>query len=69
MHPGRLLIFFGVLMAMVGCWLLWGPKLPWIGRLPGDIHIEKDHFSFDFPFTSCLLLSLLVSLLFWFFRR
>ncbi len=60
---GRALIFLGVLLAGAGLVLLVAPKLPWIGRLPGDVVIERPHVSFYFPFTSCLLASVLLSLL------
>lgn len=62
---GRALIFFGVLLAGAGLVLLVAPKVPWIGRLPGDVVIERPHVSFYFPFTSCLLASALLSLLWW----
>ena len=64
---GRAFIFFGVVFAAVGLVLLLGPKIPWLGRLPGDIAIQRDGFSFYFPLTSCLLASVLLSLLLWAF--
>ena len=64
---GRAFIFLGVIFAAVGLILLLGPKVPWIGRLPGDIAIQRDGFSFYFPLTSCLLASALLSLLLWLF--
>jgi Protein of unknown function (DUF2905) len=69
MHPGKTLILVGLLIAGGGLlWLLLG-KLPFFGRLPGDIYVERPHFKFYFPLGSCLLISLLLSLLFWLFRR
>ena len=62
---GRALIFFGVILAGFGLVLLLAPKVPWLGRLPGDILIQRERFSFYFPLTSCLLASLLLSLLLW----
>ena len=62
---GRALIFFGVILAGFGVVLLLAPKVPWLGRLPGDILIQRERFSFYFPLTSCLLASLLLSLLLW----
>lgn len=64
----RPLILLGIFLVVVG--LLW----PWLGklglgRLPGDIVIEKDNFHFYFPITSSLLVSLALSLIFWLFRR
>lgn len=62
---GRALIFFGVVLTGFGVVLLLAPKVPWLGRLPGDILIQREQFSFYFPLTSCLLASVLLSLLFW----
>ena len=62
---GRALIVFGVIITGFGVVLLLTPKLPWLGQLPGDILIQRDRFSFYFPLASCLVASLLLSLLFW----
>ncbi|MBI3330945.1 MAG: DUF2905 domain-containing protein [Candidatus Omnitrophica bacterium] len=62
---GRALIFFGVILTSFGLILLLAPKVPWLGRLPGDILIQREQFSFYFPLTSCLLASLLLSVLLW----
>jgi hypothetical protein len=64
----RFLIVFGVLLLLVG--LLW----PWItklglGRLPGDLHYQKDGFHFYFPLTTCLVISVVLSLIFWLLRK
>lgn len=69
MHPGKILIAVGLLLVLIGLLLTFGGKIPWLGRLPGDIRIERDHFSFYFPLGTCILLSLLFSLLLWLFRR
>lgn len=61
----RALIFLGLAFTSVGLLLLLAPKVPWLGRLPGDIAIERERVSFYFPLTSCLLASLLLSLLLW----
>ena len=66
---GRALIFFGVILASAGVLLLVAPKIPWIGRLPGDILIQRERFTFYFPLASCLLASLVVSLVFWLLGR
>jgi len=62
---GRALLIFGLIIAGVGFLLLLGPKASWLGRLPGDIAIHREHFSFYFPLTTCLLASLLISLIVW----
>jgi len=66
---GKTLIFAGLLLVAVGLFLSFGGKLNFIGKLPGDIRIERDNFSFFFPLGTCLLVSLLLSLVFWLFRR
>ena len=62
---GRALIFFGVILTTFGLVLLLSPKVPWLGRLPGDIFIQRERFSFYFPLASSLLASLLLSLVLW----
>ena len=62
---GRGLIVFGVILTAFGLVLLLAPKVPWLGRLPGDILIQRDRFSFYFPLASSLLASIILSLLFW----
>jgi len=66
---GRLLCVIGVLVAAVGLFI-WklGGKLP-LGRLPGDLSIQRPGVSFYFPITTCILLSILLSLILWLFRR
>lgn len=69
MPAGKPLILLGLLLVLAGLFLHFGGKLPWLGRLPGDIRIERQNFSFYFPLSTCILVSLLISLLFWLFRR
>lgn len=64
----RLLIFAGLALVIVGLGWPWLRKLP-LGRLPGDIHIVRDGVSFHFPIVTCIVVSLVVSLIFWIFRR
>lgn len=59
---GKILILFGVFSIIIGVLLLFSDKLPYIGRLPGDIRIEKENFKFYFPITTSILLSILISL-------
>jgi hypothetical protein len=66
---GRLLIVAGILLIAVGLLLTFGGKLNFIGKLPGDLRIERENFSFFFPLGTCLLVSLLLSLILWVFRR
>jgi hypothetical protein len=64
----RFLIFLGLSLVVVGLAWPWLAKLG-LGRLPGDIHVERENFSFHFPLTSSILLSLALTLLVWLFRR
>jgi Protein of unknown function (DUF2905) len=64
----RFLITFGVLLVVLG--VLW----PWIttlglGRLPGDIVVEREHLRFYFPITTCIIISLIITAILWLFRR
>lgn len=69
MQPGKFLIVVGLLLVVAGLFFTFGGKIPFLGKLPGDIRIERAHFSFYFPLTTCILISLLLSLIFWLFRR
>jgi uncharacterized protein HemY len=64
----RLLIVLGLLLVAAGLAWPWLRRIPF-GRLPGDIHIVRDGFSFHFPIVSCIVVSVVVSLLLWIFRR
>jgi Protein of unknown function (DUF2905) len=70
---GKLLLVFGLLMIIVGGILLLGGnlagKVPWLGRLPGDIRIQRGNWSFYFPIVTCLVISAVLTLLFALFRR
>jgi len=66
---GRILILVGIALILVGLLMTIGNKLPWIGKLPGDIIIKKDHFSFYFPLTSCIIVSVILTLLLYIFKR
>ena len=68
--PGRTLITAGLILIVTGIIVSLFPRLPMLlGRLPGDIHINRDNFSFHFPVATCLLASALLSLIFWLFRH
>lgn len=64
----RLLLVLGIAAIAAGLAWPWLRRLP-LGRLPGDIHIVREGFSFHFPIVTCIVISVLVSLLIWFFRR
>lgn len=66
---GKTLIIFGIVLVVVGLLFSFGSKIPWLGRLPGDIYIQRGNFTFYFPLTTSLLLSLVITLVLYFFRR
>lgn len=66
---GKALLVIGLLVAGVGLFLTLGGKLTFFDRLPGDLRIERENFSLFLPLGSCLLISGLLSLIFWLFRR
>ena len=70
MGLGRLLIVLGLVLVALGLLVSLAGRLPFkLGRLPGDIYIQGKHSSFYFPLATCVLLSLLLSMLFWIFRK
>lgn len=62
---GRTLIFLGLVIVALGAVVLLLGKVPGIGKLPGDILIQRKNFTFYFPIATSILLSLLLSLVFW----
>jgi hypothetical protein len=64
----QFLILFGVLLVILGFAWPWISKLPW-GRLPGDISIERENFSFHFPLMTCLIVSAVITLVLWLWRK
>jgi hypothetical protein len=68
-HIGRLLVISGVAIAAIGVLIIFSGKLPWLGRLPGDIVFHRKNFTFYFPLATSILISLVLTLLFWIFGR
>ncbi|MEF8729505.1 MAG: DUF2905 domain-containing protein [Accumulibacter sp.] len=64
----RWLIVLGIVFVLLGLAWPWVSKIPW-GRLPGDLSIEREHFSFHFPLMTGLVISAVLSLLLWWFRK
>ncbi|MCS7167293.1 MAG: DUF2905 domain-containing protein [Gemmatales bacterium] len=62
---GWMLMLLGAMLVLVGVALVITPKVPWLGRLPGDIVIERDGVRIYIPIVTCLLLSVLLSLALW----
>ncbi|PYM31598.1 MAG: DUF2905 domain-containing protein [Candidatus Rokuibacteriota bacterium] len=70
MHEvGKLLLVFGVLLVLAGLALMLVGRVPWLGRLPGDIHIERGSWTFYFPLATSLVLSAVLSLILWIVGR
>jgi len=66
---GKLLVGFGGLVLLLGLALWSGYGAGWVGRLPGDIRIEREHSAFYFPIVTCIIISIVVSLILSLFRR
>ncbi|MDE2027445.1 MAG: DUF2905 domain-containing protein, partial [Candidatus Omnitrophica bacterium] len=63
---GKSIIVIGVVLIVAGALITVAGKIPGVGRLPGDILIKKENFSFYFPLTTCILLSIVISLVMYF---
>jgi uncharacterized protein HemY len=67
-HIGSILILAGIILFVLGILFTMGGNIPWIGKLPGDIRITKPGFSFYFPLTTSIILSIIVSLVLYLLR-
>jgi len=66
---GKLLIVLGGLLIIIGAAIVLVGKIPWLGRLPGDIYGERRNFTFVFPLTTSILISVILSLVLYLFSR
>jgi hypothetical protein len=68
---GRVLIILGLILLVAGLLLTYTPFFSWLspGRLPGDIRIKRGAYSFYFPLTTCIILSLILTLILYIFRK
>lgn len=66
---GKIIIFIGLLLVVIGLVCMVGSKLPFIGKLPGDIVFERKNYSFYFPVTTCIIISIILSFVFWLFNK
>lgn len=66
---GKFLVVASLLMALAGAFLWSGVGRSWLGRLPGDIHYSRGNAHFYFPIATCLILSALLTLILWLFRK
>ncbi len=70
MHDiGKTLVIVGLVIAVAGLVLVLVGRVPWLGRLPGDIYVQRGNWSFYFPIATSIVLSVLLTLLFWLFGR
>jgi hypothetical protein len=66
---GKILIIIGLLIIILGILFLFAGRIPWIGRLPGDIVIERKNINLYIPITTSIILSILLTLIFWFLSK
>jgi uncharacterized protein HemY len=66
---GKILIFIGFLLILIGLIFSFADKIPYIGKLPGDIYIKRKNFTFYFPITTCVLISIILSIIFYLISR
>lgn len=66
---GKSLIVLGAILIFIGIVMFFFDKIPFLGKLPGDIRIEKNNFTFYFPITTSILISIILSLFFWLWPR
>jgi len=66
---GKTLIYIGIVLIIVGIVFSASGKIPWLGNLPGDIYIQRGRFTFYFPLATCLLISVIITLVVYLFRR
>jgi len=66
---GKFFIILGLVFVIIGVLINIAPRFPFIGRLPGDIFIKKENFTFYFPLTSSIILSVIFSIVFYLFKK
>jgi Zn-dependent protease with chaperone function len=66
---GKILIFLGIILITAGMLFMFGARIPWFGKLPGDICIKKENFTLYFPLATSILLSIALSIIMLFMGR
>jgi hypothetical protein len=66
---GKMLVILGVVLVLVGLGFMFADKIPYIGRLPGDIYVKKERFSFYFPIATSIIISIILTILFSIFKK
>jgi hypothetical protein len=66
---GKMLVIVGLLLVIVGLGFMFADRIPYVGRLPGDIYLKREKFSFYFPLTTSIIISIILTILFSIFRK
>jgi hypothetical protein len=66
---GKMLLILGILFVVIGLFLMLGPKIPLLGKLPGDFMVRRGNFTLYFPLATSILLSIVLTLIFLIFRK
>ncbi len=66
---GKIFIVFGIILIIIGIFFVFGPKIPFLGKLPGDIFIKKGNFAFYSPIVTSIIISLILTLIFSFLSK
>jgi len=66
---GKLLLVLGLVISLIGLFMILGGRIPFLGKLPGDIVIRRENFSFYFPLGTCILISIIITLILRLFRK
>lgn len=66
---GKSVIIAGIIITVLGIIIAFAGKIPWMSRLPGDIYIKRSNFTFYFPVVTCILLSIIISFIFWLLKK
>lgn len=64
-YLGKILIVAGIVLILIGLIFIFGVKIPYLGKLPGDIFIKKENFTFYFPLTTSIIISIILSIILW----
>ncbi|MEW6117781.1 MAG: DUF2905 domain-containing protein [Nitrospirota bacterium] len=68
-HIGKVLVIIGIILLVVGGLVMLSGRIPWLGRLPGDIVIQRKNFTFYFPLSTSIIISIILTLIFWLIGR
>ncbi len=63
------IIIAGIILVAIGFLLLYGPRIPFLGKLPGDIYIKRGNFSFYFPLATCIIVSIIITLILFLIKK